>query len=435
MTTGIIGGGLTGLTLANLIEDCELLEKNGECGGLCRSLTEDGFTFDYSGSHIIFSKDREVLNFILARLGDNVVRCRRNTKILYKGRYVKYPFENGLSELPLRDRLACVSGYIIAGLHKNDHADNFKQWLYNNFGRGIADKYLIPYNEKIWHYSTAEMCTSWVDGRVPRPPLTDVLKSALGVPTEGYTHQLYFYYPERGGINALIHALERECNGKILRGFEVRSLYRDHNSWIVSSGHEEREYDTIIATQPVFSIVDALEREEVPSDVKAAAHRLKYNSLITVMLGLDTEHLNDLSWLYIPDRDCLAHRVAFPSNYSKEVAPPGKSSIIAEITYNIGDAIDRMQDEALIARTINDLHTKRIIDKEQVCFATLRRTKFAYVVYDLDYDRNMRLINNFLTKMNIHTLGRFAEFRYLNMDACVRNAMDFVRRQSNSLSW
>lgn len=73
MTTGIIGGGLTGLSLASLLqEDLEILEKSPEAGGLCRSIQEEGFTFDYGGSHIIFSKDEEVLRFILDLLGDNM---------------------------------------------------------------------------------------------------------------------------------------------------------------------------------------------------------------------------------------------------------------------------------------------------------------------------------------------------------------------------
>ena len=213
MTIGIIGAGLTGLTLGNLIEDCELLEKSDECGGLCRSLSEDGFTFDYSGSHIIFSSDKEVLNFLLGQLGTNVVRCRRNTKILYKGNYVKYPFENGLSELPLYDKLDCLVSFIAASVsHRNkSNAENFKEWLYNTFRRGIAESYLIPYNEKIWKYDIAEKSTSWVDGRVPRPPIWDVLKSALGITTDGYKHQLNFYYPKAGGINALIRAMERNA--------------------------------------------------------------------------------------------------------------------------------------------------------------------------------------------------------------------------------
>jgi len=46
-----------------------------------------------------FLKDKEVLEVIFNLLGDNVVKNKRNTKILYKGRYVKYPFENGLHDL------------------------------------------------------------------------------------------------------------------------------------------------------------------------------------------------------------------------------------------------------------------------------------------------------------------------------------------------
>ena len=77
MTTGIIGGGLTGLSLASLLqEDQEILEKSPEAGGLCRSIQEEGFTFDYGGSHIIFSKDEEVLRFILDLLGDNIFKVR-----------------------------------------------------------------------------------------------------------------------------------------------------------------------------------------------------------------------------------------------------------------------------------------------------------------------------------------------------------------------
>ena len=101
MKTLILGGGLSGLTLGSLLKDDFLiLEKNHECGGLCRSLTSEGFTFDWGGSHIIFSKDEDVLKFMVDKLGSNIVRNKRNTKIFFKGKYVKYPFENGLSDLP-----------------------------------------------------------------------------------------------------------------------------------------------------------------------------------------------------------------------------------------------------------------------------------------------------------------------------------------------
>ncbi len=40
---------------------------------------------------------------------------------------------------------------------------------------------------------------NWVQDRVPQPPVEAVIKSALRTQTEGYTHQLHYYYPRQGG--------------------------------------------------------------------------------------------------------------------------------------------------------------------------------------------------------------------------------------------
>ncbi|MDP3564062.1 MAG: NAD(P)-binding protein, partial [Methanoregula sp.] len=100
MTTAILGGGLSGLALARLLHDegrdVVVLEAEISCGGLCRSKNEQGFTFDTGGSHIIFSRDEEVLAFMRRMIAGNEQRNDRNTKIFYKDQYVKYPFENGL---------------------------------------------------------------------------------------------------------------------------------------------------------------------------------------------------------------------------------------------------------------------------------------------------------------------------------------------------
>ena len=81
---GIIGAGPSGLAISLFLNQSnELLEKNDFVGGHAASFFDSGFTFDY-GPHILFSRDPDILNFIIASLGNNVSKCRRNNKISFK---------------------------------------------------------------------------------------------------------------------------------------------------------------------------------------------------------------------------------------------------------------------------------------------------------------------------------------------------------------
>ena len=60
MHIGILGGGISGLTLQRFLEHpSEVLEKAPVPGGLCRTFWKDGFGFDIGG-HILFSKHHHV---------------------------------------------------------------------------------------------------------------------------------------------------------------------------------------------------------------------------------------------------------------------------------------------------------------------------------------------------------------------------------------
>jgi len=427
---GILGGGLTGLVLASRLPDAEVLEKADHLGGLCTSLKAEGFTFDQHGSHILFSRQEKAMEFYRGLLGDNLVTRRRNTKVFYKGRFVKYPFENGLSDLPVEENYECLVTFLeahfarLAG--KTPKPANFRDWMYAKFGKGITEKYLLPYNEKIWKTPSEQMGMDWVEGRVPDPPLEDVIKASLGISTEGYTHQLNFLYPRAGGVQALTDALIPQVRHSTTH-FAVGSVRAHGGKWVVSDGREERPYDRIVSTIPIPDLIRCL--EGVPTEVRAAADALVHRSLYTVMLGIDREGLNDLHWLYFPrPEEGLFNRASFPANYSDQVCPPGTSSVLVETTCTYGDEVWNMPSEAMVEHVTAKLHAAGLIDRHEVILSRTCRTRHAYVVFDLHHRRNLDLVNAYTAKLGIESVGRFGQFDYINTDQCILRALSLAEK-------
>ena len=419
---GILGGGIAGLSLSYFLgKDTEILEKSDECGGLCRSFQKDGFTYDLGG-HIIFSKDQEILDFELNLLKGKLNKLYRKNSVWFKGRFVKYPFENGLAALDKEDNFDCLYNYLE---NPQRPQNNFEDWIYNTFGKGLADQYLIPYNTKIWKTSPREMSTGWVE-RIPKPPTKDIIKSALGIETEGYTHQLYFYYPKTGGFQTVPRTFEEHVGDRVVKQFPVKKIRRTTEGWVVQSGKDERQYEKIINTMPIFDFIDAL--DDVPEKVKTAVSELKYNSLIVVLVGLNKPRIHDQQALYCSQPDLLFHRLLFFDYFGSNYVPEGCSSIMVEITAKEGDHIWSLSNEAVTKQVVDGLDREGFINKKDVVVTDVQRTKYAYVIYDLHREKNLEIIYEYCREQEIELCGRFSEFVYYNSDAVIRSAKTIAER-------
>jgi protoporphyrinogen oxidase len=418
---GILGGGVSGIALAaQLDENVDILEKSSRIGGLCGTIVEDGFTFDAAGPHIMFSKNKEVLNLMIEVLDGNVHQNKRENRIYYKGALVKYPFENDLASLPKQDNFECILGYL-----QNPQADetptSLAQWSYKTFGAGISEKYFIPYNAKIWNYDPEQIGLEFVS-RIPKPPMEDVLKSAIGISTEGYLHQLYYSYPTVGGFEAIVHGFEKRVRGTIETSWPVGSVRRDGTEWVVrSESGEERRYETLVNTIPIHELLKIW--EDAPAETHEWAAKLRYNSLVNVLIGSSTDPGHNYTALYVPDPEIAFHRLSFPKAFGERCVPPGGSSIMAEITTNAGDGIWEMSDEALLEQVIGDVERIGFVDPKSIVYKRVARFLYGYPVYDLEYRSNVTAMRESVARTGLHLLGRFAQFDYINSDVCVERAL------------
>ena len=421
---GVLGGGVSGLFTAYFLGgDVEVLEAREHPGGLARCFGSEGFRSDIGG-HILFSKDKEALAHELAVLGDNRRQGLRANKILYNGLHVKYPFENGIDVLPKEEIVEILHSFV-DNPHK-DKPSNFRDWMFHVFGDGLTRKYLLPYNEKIWKTPPEKMSLEGVD-RVPRPPLVDLIKTAVGIQTEGYTHQLHFHYPKVGGFEAMPRAVARMLGAKLTTGFRVKHLRPVDGGWaVIGESGEERRYRKLVATIPVNFLFDAL--DDVPGEVLEAARGLRFISLRVALVGVRATDLPAYTALYVPDPASLYHRVCYNQVFSPDLVPAGCSSVSCEITVVPGSEIDGWADEQVLARVVDDLTRDRIVDPKTVVYRTVHREKYAYVIYDLGYSRRVSIVREYVEKRGIHLAGRFAEYHYVNTDACVRRALDLSRQ-------
>jgi protoporphyrinogen oxidase len=243
--TVILGGGIAGLSLASFLEHpVTVLEREQTVGGLSRSYSLNGVFYDI-GPHIVFSKNKEVLDLHTSLIP--TTRIRRSNQIFFKGRYVKYPFENDLAALDPLDRDYCLNEFL-ANPYEGYKPENMLQFFLSVFGEGITKLYLQPYNEKIWKFDPAFMDMQMVE-RIPKPPKEDVIQSAKGVPTEGYTHQLYFHYPSAGGFQSLVDAYRSRalCEGEPDRNRGSPSRYSEAGRRLADNHRCGRDPDGAVA--------------------------------------------------------------------------------------------------------------------------------------------------------------------------------------------
>jgi len=430
MKAGILGAGLSGVTLAWLlqedqrVESIELLEKAEKPGGLARSYPFAGIGCDV-GPHIIFSKNKEVLELMVRLLGDNVHKLRRSNKIFHDGRFIKYPFENELSALAAPERDWCLNAFL-NNPYESYAPESMLEFFLATFGEGITNLYLRPYNEKIWKFDPAFMDTQMVD-RIPKPPREDIIKSAEGVATEGYVHQLHFYYPKRGGVQALFDAFLKLLGNKVAirTHAAVKQVVKLESGWEVqTAGGEKKFYDKLISTMPVTEMIPLLQ-PAVPEAVQLAAKNLRFNSIAICLIHVTRDHLGDNFAVMVPDKTILFHRISKLDFLVPDEDRDGTTRFMVEVTYRAGDQISKLSDTELLDRVVNDLVKLKFIDDAKTVQARqILREKHAYVIYDLHHRKNMKTLREFCEgRLDLGLHGRFGDFEYINMDQVIERSM------------
>ena len=468
--TAVIGAGPTGLSAAyHLSGDARLFERGPVVGGWCRSIVQDGFTFDHAG-HIMFSKDPVVHALYKTLLGDNVHWQDREAWVYSYGVYTRYPFQGALYGLPPEVLKECLVGAIEARfgsidgtmtavapmaaampatadavlavkVAENDdccgdgeHARpdtrtgegktavvlpmslaprNFEEFIYRTWGAGVAKHFALPYNRKLWAVPLTSMETSWLGGRVPLPDLAEMIDGALQPVMKPVGPNAVFGYPLRGGFQALMDGFLPHIGHRLECNADVAVLDVEGHRFELADGRRYA-YDQMVSTMPLPELVKLI-GDGAPDEVRAAADGLRHVSVRCVNLGIGRADITEKHWIYYPG-DTVFHRIFVQANTSPHCNPEGGFGLTCEITHNASKPLP-CEGEALIRRCFDDCVRVGLLRADDVLLtANEVEMEYAYVVYDHARANNVAVIRDWLAQHDILLAGRYSEWEYYNSD-------------------
>lgn len=417
--TIILGAGLAGLS-ASYHGGGIIYEKEKEIGGTCRSLKGGGFIFD-QGIHVLHTKNSYVLSLLSKHKNLRLKQKMRSAWIHSYGVLTKYPFQANTYGLPRHIIKECLEGFIKTLSRPKQTYSNYDDWIYGTFGRGIANNFYLPYSEKFWTVKAKELTVDWLDIRVPRPHLEQVIQGAESIQKEEFGPNAVFQYPQCGGIQRIIEAvINRNVKVMVCKAANRIDIKKKIIHFNDGTAIHFKKLISTIPLPELFKIINI-----VPEPVIQAVNDLRHNSVLCINLGIRRENISFTHWIYFPEEKYAAFRISFPGNFSRFTVPKKWSSIQAEISYSDNKPL-RYKD--ITEKVIQDLIKARIIKpKDYIKLINVQDIKYAYVIYDHNRLSNLKLINRFLKKNDIHSSGRYGEWKYLWMDEAILSGQEVAK--------
>lgn len=415
----IIGAGLTGLSTAYHLEshgffDYALFEKEAEAGGLCRTATQDGFTFDYTG-HFLHINEDYFKSFINNVIGlETFSQIARKSYIYSHGVHTNYPYQMNLHGLPKEVIADCIEGFINKDTSSIPDG-SYIQWVEQNFGAGFGKHFFFPYQEKMFAHDLRTITSSWTGRFVPSTTLRQIVYGAITATEDkniGYNAQ--FWYPRQGGIAQLVNKLAEQIITPINTNHEIASIDLRKKIITCTNGHAE-PFTTLVNTMPLNQFLKKL-KEPASLNVSAAHKYLVCNSVVNFNLGVSRPDLTTKNWVYYPEQKLPFYRLVFPHTCSPHMTPPGCSSLSGEVA-NIHASAQIMQERTAAALA----SAKKLygIQDSEVVTQKLLHLPNAYVIYDTWREHNLKNIHAALNEHGLYSIGRYGEWKYASMQEAI----------------
>ena len=369
----ILGGGPAGLGLAFYAHRAGvpfvLLEASSDLGGMCRTFRCGEHLYD-CGAHRFHDRDPEITRDVFELLGDSLRRVDAPSAVRDRGRFIDFPPTplNALFAYGLRGAGRIGLDLVRSLRRRRGPAASFEDLAIATFGETLARRILLNYSAKLWGLPPDQLSPDVATRRLRGMTLRSLIHEVVS-PRQRVSHvDGSFLYPRRGYgeiVDALTRALPPESIRLRCEVVALQSRGGVVTQVVCSGGRTVEKPDRIVSTLPLPLLVRLL-ADALPDEARAAAGRLRLRHVRLIFLRLGTRSLSDYASIYVPDPAFCVSRIYEPRNRSAEMAPEGETSIVAEVPCFPGDDAERLADEDLANKVVEELAALGLLNPADV---------------------------------------------------------------------
>jgi len=415
--TLIVGAGMSGLATAAALapsEDYLVIERDDAIGGYCKTVKKSGFVWDYSG-HFFHFKHPDIEAWLRERMvGQHIVTVNKVSNIAFKGGFVDLPFQKNIHQLPQADFIDCLYDLYFARapgvLAEPLPEGNFKEMLYARFGRSISEKFLVPYNEKLYATDLSSLDKDAMGRFFPHADLTDIVRNMRQTNNQSYNSS--FTYPEGGAIeyvNAVARAVRPDA---IQLGEGLTSI--DLDKRVATTTKREIRFERLVSSAPFPAL---LKLAKVPHDESV----FSWNKVLVFNLGFNKKGPKDVHWTYFPARETCFYRIGFYDN----IFGSDRLSLYVELGYKKDAVIDV---DAMRARVLEDLRREGVITDHELVAEHSVIMDPAYVHITQGSIKEHARLAKGLAAHGVYSIGRYGGWTYCSIEDNIVEARQLVAK-------
>jgi protoporphyrinogen oxidase len=419
----ILGGGITGCAAGQVFEHKKeeylIIEKNPSAGGMTRSIYLGDTLFDYTGHFLHLSHWGSPSKIPYANLNDEEwQRVDRVSGVRVKDNITPAPFQYNTGYLSEQDLKFCKEEYF--NRNANAESSNLTEYFYNNFGKGIAELFLIPYNKKMLG-DLNNLSLDSIKRFFPKPNnelITNGFNKIERAVNNDYNSK--FWYPIRDGIGLLARGLA--SNLEIQKFCEVTRI--DLEQKIVYTERESFEYENLLSSLPLKDFCVMTQNEELTELSK----QLSNNTILALNVlanGKLKDPYDKLHWVYFPEHKYSFHRIGIYSNVPNTAFRNDEIALYIEKAFQ-GTSIDSI--EQLIEELLDDVKKAGILESYDITHIASNLLNCAYVHFTHNHATAISSIKNILNSKNISLMGRYGNWDYISMEDSILTGFDTANK-------